>query len=425
VFKRPEIWLALLLVVLLALAALMGRQMAPPESLSDGRLSTRLPGPAGARGLAQVLERLGVRVVERSRPFFGLTRNRAAGDLGDGRELLMVLAPTHRLTEPEAKALQGYVKGGGWLFLAGRTGVEECFGWQVRRVDRWGLDSLQVQSFAKQNLPWIHAVLRPAGVDTTDRDDLFGQLEVPCVAPHAVRIDTLLAVKDRRPVAIALSYPQGGRVTLLADEGWLTNEELKETDAGLLAIPWILAGRPSRVVVDEYHHGFGEDGSLFGAAFAWAFRSPAGWAMLQLALAGLVALVAAAIRFGPALAVVERRRRSPLEHLDALAAGLERAQAQGTAISLLLAGLKRRLSRARGHKPRPTRPELKEWLRSLEFAARTPSAQRAVQKLSRDFDQPGGEGQVLTAALAVEDVWEALGPQRKRSRSSTRSAASS
>src|SRR5438034_1805023 len=43
------------------------------------------------------------------------------------------------------------------------------------------------------------------------------------------------------------------------------------------------------------------------------FRShhPPGWAILQLLGVALVALAVAAVRFGPARSVIERRRRSP------------------------------------------------------------------------------------------------------------------
>src|SRR2546426_3232421 len=50
----------------------------------------------------------------------------------------------------------------------------------------------------------------------------------------------------------------------------------------------------------------------------------------------------AAVRFGPARPVLERRRRSPLEHLEALAAGLEGAVGVDTSIGLTVAGLRRR-----------------------------------------------------------------------------------
>src|SRR2546425_6840593 len=94
--------------------------------------------------------------------------------------------------------------------------------------------------------------------------------------------------------------------------------------------------RPPRSTLFPYttlfrsHQRFGRGGSLTAATLAWLAGAPAGWAMLQLAAVLLVALAVAAVRFGPARRVIDVRRRSPLEHLEALAAGLEGAAGRGT-----------------------------------------------------------------------------------------------
>src|SRR3989475_10320611 len=98
---------------------------------------------------------------------------------------------------------------------------------------------------------------------------------------------------------------------------------LNGTDAGVAVIPWFLDGSTRQIVVDEYPLGFGAGGTLPGASWAWLRRHPPGWAILQLIGVALVALAVTAVRFGPARSVIERRRRSPLEHVEALAAGSE------------------------------------------------------------------------------------------------------
>jgi len=139
--------------------------------------------------------------------------------------------------------------------------------------------------------------------------------------------------------------------------------------------------------------------------------SPAGWAILQLVAVALVWLAMTAVRFGPALSVIERRRRSPLEHLEALGAGLESAAAADTAVQRLALGLRRRLSRT-GHLGGG---DVVPWLESLELAMRGPKGRGAVRRLhhlliARDRDQQ----RVLLAAQAVEDVWEELRPRTTR-----------
>src|SRR5437867_179509 len=105
------------------------------------------------------------------------------------------------------------------------------------------------------------------------------------------------------------------------------------------------------------------------AASSWRRRIPcsrpsaAGWALLQLMGVGLVAVAMAAVRFGPAQAVIDRRRRSPLEHVEALAASLEGAGGVDTTVALIVAGLRRRLGRAGVLRP----DEQQAWPSTLEL----------------------------------------------------------
>src|SRR3989441_8820981 len=109
--------------------------------------------------------------------------------------------------------------------------------------------------------------------------------------------------------------------------------------------------RPPRSTLFPYttlfrsHQRFGRGGSLTAATLAWLAGAPAGWAMLQLAAGLLVAPAVAAGRVGPARPVIDGRRRSPLEHLEALAAGLGGAARVGTAVALTVSRLRPRPSR--------------------------------------------------------------------------------
>ncbi len=145
---------------------------------------------------------------------------------------------------------------------------------------------------------------------------------------------------------------------------------------------------------------------------ASAWRTPAGWAVLQLVAAGLLLLVLGAIRFGPVVPAVERRRRSPLEHLDALASGLERSGAARTATRLIVNGLRRRL----GGTPGRAGADPVAWLDTLRSGTRTPASRDALTRLRNAATTDAGGAGVLKAANAVEDVWETLTiPTRTRS----------
>ncbi len=138
--------------------------------------------------------------------------------------------------------------------------------------------------------------------------------------------------------------------------------------------------------------------------------------MLQLSVAGIFAIGLMAVRFGPALSVVERKRRSPMEHLDALAAGLERARGERTAANLIVSGLRRRLRRGGGEGKRQ-RYDIGDWLGALALAMHTSEARARVNRLGRLVNQAGGDEQVLNIATAVEDVWETVGRENWRSKS--------
>jgi hypothetical protein len=227
-----------------------------------------------------------------------------------------------------------------------------------------------------------------------------------CSVPPIATVDTLLTTTSGRAVALRLTRRDlRRRIVLLADAGLLRNRALRETRAGPFALA-LFAGRYDRAIFEEAHHGFPEGGSLAGATLDWSLRSPWGWAMWQLAVVGALALFAGAIRFGPARMVLERKRRSPLEHVRALATALAAARGHDVAINSMVEGLRRRLlpagQRARGN-PR-------QWLEHLAEQVRTPRARDAVgalQVLTRPGQAPEG---VLRAANAVEDVWEELHP---------------
>jgi hypothetical protein len=129
--------------------------------------------------------------------------------------------------------------------------------------------------------------------------------------------------------------------------------------------------------------------------------------LFQLAAVVLMWLAVRAVRFGPARDVVERRRRSPLEHVEALAAGLEGAGGVEAAVTLTVSGLRRRLSRA----GQPARGDPRQWLAALELALPGARGRRAARRLQETLTKPGGAERVLAAAQAVEDVWEELRPR--------------
>jgi len=405
--RRGERAVVIAGVSILVLVALWGALSAPGSDGVDRRLSTYLAGPSGAKGLAQALRRLGVTVEQRRRPYFDI-----ATDSGRGRsERLYAFLDIDRPTTQELVAIRDYVMGGGRILTAGVTGIEACFGyrsWRLARDVDNDTRATLVRGSGQRLLPTWRVLRRlpaeslAAAAKGTEADRC---------PPHLPRrADTLVRTMRNVPVALRLRFASGGEAILLADGQYLSNRILKDTDAGVAVLPWFLDGRTRQVVVDEYHLGFGAGGTLPGASWAWLRHHPAGWAILQLLGVALVALAVTAVRFGPARSVIERRRRSPLEHVEALAAGLEGAGGVDTAVGLTVSGLRRRLGRV-GLLPAGAE---RAWLAALELALPTPAGRNAVRRLQSTINQPGGPERALAAAQAVEDVWEELRPQTTR-----------
>ncbi len=399
---QPRTELALGSALVLALAIGAGVVGLSRERLTDAdrRRSTFLAGPAGARGFAEALQRLGVRVETFRRPVAALD------SVAPPRTLTAFVGPSRYLEAREGRVLAGLRRD---LLLAGpgASAAIRCLGWDVG--PRVG-DSLSIAPPAgaeARPFPAVDAVLMPrssaVAVDSSDAED---GAPVTCTAPAARTVDTLLRTTGGRIVALRAALDDGRTVTLVADDALFTNRALRETGAGPFALGLVVP-RYGRVVVDEYHHGYDASRSLGGATFDWTLRSPWGWGILQLVGAGVLALLAAGVRFGPVRSGIERRRRSPLEHVRALATALAAARGHDVAVGLIVQGLRRRLSRT-GH---PSRGEIGSWLDDLAPSVRTPRGRAALDTLTTITRRPASAQDVLSATDAVETLWEELTPK--------------
>jgi hypothetical protein len=398
---RPRTELAtgavLLLVLGVGAAALGSRHTRLTDR--DPRRSSYLAGPLGASGFAEALSRLGVRVMYHRRQVAGID------SLRDGRTLVAFLGPTRELTALEGV---GLARARVDLLLAGvgAASAIRCLGYDVVRRLRDSVSASHPSGGSDGRMPWVQAVLfhRLSAV-AVDSSDLLDGRRVACTAPAALRVDTLLRDSRSRAVAIRLTLPGDRTVTLVAEDHLFANRTMRETAAGPFALQLVVP-RYSRVVIDEFHHGFDASGSLAGATIQWTTRSPWGWAIWQLAIVGLLALLAAGVRFGPARSAIERRRRSPLEHVRALATALAAARGHDVAVRLIVQGLRRRLS----HAGRSARGEASVWLEGLAPGVRTPRGRAALATLTTIVHRPASADDVLMAADAVETLWEEVKP---------------
>jgi len=416
---RLEIGLVLLIATAVGVAVFAANRTPKPVE-PDRRASTYLSGPDGSQALYRVMVRLGRPMERRRTTLFGFS-----GDTTARRtraSLLVVLNPPISLDDVELDEVVAFVAHGGAVIAAGHGGgITRCAGWR-REPEGYVDDSSTVKPIeengARLQLPRAARVLVPRHRDArlsalVKRGVATENQACDTLAPVAQ--DTLVAAMKGQPVVLRLRYASGGTITLAADAGWFRNRVWRNTDVPYVVLPILMTTGRGRVVWDEYHQGFArETPGVAAVTWEWALRSPVGWAILQLVAVGLVWLAVTAVRFGPARAVIERRRRSPLEHLEALAAGLEGAEETGVAVQRIVAGLRRRLSRT-GH---VGGADLNAWLESVSLATTTPRGRGAVLRLRAILNQLNQRGgapeQVLATAQAVEDVWEELRPRTTR-----------
>lgn len=407
--RQSSSFVALLVAftAVLGVAVWFGVAAAPDPMVTDPRRSSHLTGPNGASGFAEVLERLGAEVDQFDRPLFRLDTTGIAGT----DHWLAVLEPSLGLGESELRSIGEWLGAGGSVFAAGETGLEECLGLRV-----WNLPAI-----ASDRSP--HEIRRPDSLSLhaarAEFRPLRGNRLVSSECEHVPPVlnsDVVLSTTSDDSVAMVVALASGSYVFLLADSRYVANEDLKDTDAGRVLLPEFLRLEPATVTFDEFHHDFGQNGSLYGAAMSWMTRAPLGWAMIQLVLVSLLVIGARAVRFGPALEVVHRERRSPLDHVDALATGLARARRDSAAVTLLVDGLRRRLGRP-GSAEHASAERLSAWLDTLKLATPTDAARGAVDRLKAALNQPADKGQVLAAARTVEELWEALQPKAASAKS--------
>jgi hypothetical protein len=404
---RTEAALALgLLLGVIALAAGVGASTRGTDE-TDTRASSYFAGPFGVRGLADALRRLGVEVQSSRRLLADLKRDSS----GARPRLVALVSPVVPASGAEQETLLEYLGGpdGADLLLAGTgsNSMMQCFGYLSDRRPSESVTLRPVPGETAANWPRLSAVLSATTavmvVDSSREEDAG---ITSCMVPPIRRTDTLLTSTAGRVVALRLWRQDiDQRILLVADGTLLRNRALRETPAGPFMLG-LLARDYRRVVFDELHQGFAQGGSLLDALLAWSWRSPWGWALWQLAVVGLLALAAGAIRFGPIRPVIPRKRRSPLEHVHALATALAAARGHDVAIGAIVQGLHRRLNPG----SRQPRVDWRAWVDRLVHQLRSPRAQQAARTL-QSLTRPGQPSDgVLKAANAVEDVWEELRP---------------
>ncbi len=344
---RPRVVLPLLAGVMLI--AILFTPESPSTNL-DLRLTTTSAGPAGAKGLYEVVSRLGWPTSRRVTPF---------REPLDSDAVYAVFGGPRRMTAAEVHALLETVRrGAGLIYVVEDRPLTDSL--VLRHSSAGGslavtaADSSRCRSQTLQNtLLWLGA-----GVHLYHLVDSLSVLS----SREPLPVDTsvfLSVTRDGQESAgdsggtlpAVLGYPLGrGRVVAVSDPDALRNDVVRVCRAGVgprlvSAIEYASHGRRPPLVFDEYHQSTGDDANPFATAIAFLGTHPVGHTILQLLIGGLVLMLALGARALAPRGMPSIERRSALEHVGALALAYERIHATRTAVTRLVRGLRRRHDR--------------------------------------------------------------------------------
>jgi hypothetical protein len=321
------------------------------------RPSTFFTDESGARALLLVMKRLLPSAEQWRRPLslLELPAEPAAPST------LIVAGPGRPISESEAEYLDRWLADGGQLILATDNGwpiirrkraideqePEKAFP-EASNKDREDAETIAPgETFLSSHLPGI----RWSKPDKIHNERITGALVPDGGINFQMRrkfstADGARVIAAAGTAALAVEVPVGsGRIVALADSTVVSNRALREADNAVLLITLAGGWRNGKVLVDEYHHGFGQQRSA--AALTWAFmKTPWGWCVLQIAAAGLLYAFGYRRRFGRISEPPPSERSSPLELVEARAGVFQAAAAQNLATEMIVQNLSQELARA-------------------------------------------------------------------------------
>lgn len=351
----------------------------------DVRRSAFRTTPDGVAGLYRAIARLGPPTATRVTPLV---------DSEPLRGTLVMLQPVRRPSPREVHELLDWVRGGGTLIHVPRreSPILDSLGLERRRLIEED-DTTEARGAAVADTSvWSrnHPFTRDLGQagparyaiapDTASEDDGDEAEEDEAPGPHPVSFDPLLlSAPDSggHRWAVSASIPlREGRIIVFADAEPLSNRFAGEAPLAVVAARAAIAltSPGDSVFFDEFSQGLGASRSPARATADFLVGTPAGRASLHLGLVILFAFFCAGLRFGAPQPPASGARRSSLEHVMALAAVYESAQARETAALLLLG----RLARVSRLPPPRDLGEARRMLARLEDRTARPAALRVI-----------------------------------------------
>jgi hypothetical protein len=401
------------------LGLIIGAALLTPEAIGgrsgDPRLTTYSASPQGARLMYELAARLGWRVERWT--------NQGPAP-ADAQTVIALLDPAQPLSALEAHRLLEQVRGGAGLLyvVSGNSPLNDSL--HVKRTFIGG--SYESTNAGTADAPAAATSVNPArarhfdstgSASASPAGDESEEASAECA--HALPNGSVMEMQPRdtslRPSSpAAAGFPFGrGRVAVLSDPDFLRNDVLRVCKWGLdvvaVRILEFLAagdGRRDRLVFDEYHQGFGTHPGTLRAIVVYLSRSASGHVLLQCMAAGLLLLLALGPRSLPAHDPERVERRSPLEHVSALAQAYSRVGGTRTATARLLRGLRRRAERGMPNEIARMADDRDRHF--LEMLAATPRLAEDAALIRRALTESLDPGQFPSVGAALQRVEQSL-----------------
>jgi len=317
-------WLAIgLLLLLMVVTVAAAVQQGLSQTQDFPTLSSLSSQADGARALWLWLEQLGYRPSNQVGSSFAIP---------DETSLMLLFEPIVFVTEDDWEQIDEWVEAGGVLVLAGdwwgAASAAGHYDFKLTYQDEATAAQAQTPLLDSPQLP-AQAPVQAWRYASSPRDDFV----------------TLLAAGSR-PVVVTFVQGQG-RVILSAAPYPFSNAGLKQAgNPELVANLVVLVNRPGVVWFDEWHHGLRAGEAAVAGPEDWLRFTPAGHALLLVAAVIFFTLLLRGRRFGrPLLLLKEQARRTPLEHISAIANLSRRASHRRSVLQDYRLRLKRELGK--------------------------------------------------------------------------------
>jgi hypothetical protein len=395
-FLRPRVFFPFL--VLLVIVSVL---LTPHQEGGEARLTIRSPGPMGASGLADLAARLGWDVSELETPLAHAPR--------DSGVIYAILVRARALSVLETHTLLERVRAGASaIVILGDGAIRDSL-----HLDAGGRLGGLVRGGDSTSCPEVPRSIRQLatrGPLMANAIDAVGP--IPGDTTHLALVRRPGSGRGVRGVPAVLGVQLGrGRLAAIADPSLLSNDVVRVCHWGagvavVRTLEWVSrrdnGTARSRIGFDEYHHGAGTHPSVIRAVSGWLANTPSGRVALQILAGGVLLLLALGPRPIAPVQATRAARRSPLEHVGALASAYERVHATRTAARLLTKGVRRRAGRPTG-----TRATSEEDYLAL-VAHRLPHLNAEISLVQRGLAQQVSPQELLDITNAVDRIERSL-----------------